>query len=421
VFAQTFVEAARRGYVSAMKVWEKRLLQLIDYELLISQALDQACANGHAVVASYLFELGVDVNAIIDKPIQSPSLVDNHPVPRHVYGGFKNEVWPRTALQASLQATLQYDWIYGISRDELTDFKDNKREFPSKQQVVIKLLLRKNANVNIVDSLGRSSLHSVALLCPVETVRMIIASGAAIDIRDKDYKTPLIYAACRELDSFTVLKELTKAEEQAKPSATRTSLTLLLDAALSVFKGGFVESESVRQVLTTGSGAVIRYLLQLQIDLQAIATGFTLLLQMASADGYFELVRLLIERNVDVKAVGYCYGTALHAAAWFGYLNCVELLVEAGTEITLTLGSFGWTPLHAAVEGWHLAIVQCLLDCGAMQLSNDSADCGLARYKGVCATLTSACRSGNVDLVKLLLLCSETKSLMPGQTEIRHT
>jgi ankyrin repeat protein len=421
VFSQTFVEAARRGYVSAMKAWEKRLLQLIDHELLMSQALDQACANGRAVVASYLIELGVDVNAIIDKPIQSPSLVDNHPVPRHVYGVTKSEVWPRTALQACLQATPQYDRIRGIPTNRPKDFRDSKREFLSKQQAVIELLLRKNANVNVVDSLGRSTLHSAALLCPVETVRMILASGAAIDIPDKDYKTPLVYAACRELDSFTVLKVLTKAEEQAKPSATQTSSTLLLDAALSVFKDGFVESESVHQVLTTGSGAVIRYLLQSQSGLQATATGFTLLLQMASADGDFELVRLLIERNVDVKAVGHCYGTALHAAARFGHLNCVELLVEAGTEIALTAGSFRWTPLHAAVEGQHLAIVQCLLDCGAMQSSNDTTDRGSARYNGDCAMLNSACRSGNVDLVKLLLSYSEPKRTMPGQTRIRRT
>jgi ankyrin repeat protein len=421
VFSQTFVEAARRGYVSAMKAWEKRFLQLIDHELLMSQALDQACANGHAVVASYLIELGVDVNAIIDKPIQSPSLVDNHPVPRHVYGVTKSEVWPRTALQACLQATPQYDRIRGIPTNRPKDFRDSKREFLSKQQAVIELLLRKNANVNVVDSLGRSTLHSAALLCPVETVRMILASGAAIDIPDKDYKTPLVYAACRELDSFTVFKVLTKAEEQAKPSATQTSSTLLLDAALSVFKDGFVESESVHQVLTTGSGAVIRYLLQSQPGLQATATGFTLLLQMASADGDFELVRLLIERNVDVKAVGHCYGTALHAAARFGHLNCVELLVEAGTEIALTAGSFRWTPLHAAVEGQHLAIMQCLLDCGAMQSSNDTTDRGSARYNGDCTMLNSACRSGNVDLVKLLLSYSEPKRTMPGQTRIRRT
>jgi ankyrin repeat protein len=421
LFAQTFVEAARRGYVSAMKAWEKQLLQSINHELLLSQALDQACANGHVVVASYLIELGVDVNAITDKPIPCPSFVDNHFMPWHIYEVTTSEVWPRTALQACLQATPQYDRICGISTKGLKNFKDNKREFLSKQQALIKLLLREHANVNVVDSLGRNTLHSAAALCPVETVCMILASGAAIDIPDKDHKTPSIYAAWRELDSFTVLKVLTGAQEEAKPPATHTSPTVLLDAALSVFKDGFVESDTVRQVLTTGSGAVIRYLLQSQTGLQATATGFTLLLQMASADGDFEFVRLLIDRNVDFKAVGHYYGTALHAAARFGHLDCVKLLVEAGTEIASTAGNFRWTPLRAAVEGQHLAIVQCLLDWGAMQSSNDSIDQGSAQSNENYATLTSACRSGSVDLVKLLLAFSEPNRPMPDQTEILRT
>jgi ankyrin repeat protein len=421
VFAQTFVEAAQRGYVSALKSWERRLFQLFNYDLLMSRALDQACANGHAVVASYLIELGADVNTIIEKPMESSGPIKHRRVPRRSYGTDKIQVWPRTALQACLQATPQYDRVQGIPIYSLKEFKDRKQNFLNKQQEVIQLLLRKKADANFVDSHGRSALHYAALYCFVETVRTILESGAAVDILDKDDKTPLFYAAWRELDSFAVLKVLTKAEEQARPSATRTSPTLLLDAALSVFKNGFVESESVRQVLTTGSGAVIRYLLQSQTDLQATATGFPLLLQMASADGDFELVRLLIERIVDVKAVCHCYGTALHAAARFGHLDCVKLFVEVGTEIALTAGNFRWTPLRAAVEGQHLAIVQFLLDSGAMQSCSDFTNQGLARYSRRDSTLTSACRSGSVDLVKLLLSYSEQPTLMPGQKGIRRT
>jgi ankyrin repeat protein len=417
-----FIEAAQRGYVSAMEAWEGRLCESPHHKLALSQALDRACANGHAAVVSYLIERGVDVNTIVEEPVQPSSLADHHSVSLHSDGVTKNEVWPRTALQACLQATPQCDRIRGIWNNEFDKFKDKKRAFLSKQQAVIQLLLRKDANVNIVDSHGRNALHYAALYCPVTTVQMILASGASISLLDKDNKTPLVYAAWRELDSLTVLEALTTAERQViKPSEPRTSSVLLLDAALSVFNYGFIESESVHQVLTTGPGAVIKYLLQSQFDLQATGTGFTLLLQMASADGDIDLVRLLIERNVDLKAVAHYYGTALHTAAWFGHLDCVKLLVEAGAEIALTAGKFTWTPLRAAVQGHHLAIVQCLLDWGVMRSFDYSMDLSSAGVNDRCSTLTFACRSGNIDLVQLLLSYSEQSILMPSQPKEQRT
>lgn len=124
---------------------------------------------------------------------------------------------------------------------------------------------------------------------------------------------------------------------------------------------------------------------------------------------------MLIERNVDVKAVGYRYGIALHAAARVGHLDCVKLLVKAGTEIALTAGNFRWIPLRAAVESQRLVIVQYLLDWGATQSCSDPPDRGSAQYNENCAMLTSACCDGSVDLVRLLLSCSEPKSPMPDQ------
>jgi len=383
----------------------------------MSQALDQACANGHAVVASYLIECGVNVNTIVREPIQFLRLNDYDYIYRYIEKDAENELWPRTALQACLQATPRYDRIQGILTDIVEKFKDRKQNFLSKQQAVVELLLRENANIDVVDSRGRSALHYAALYCSANTVRTLLLCGAAIDVLDNDNRTPFFYAAWRELDSFKVLKVLTEAEEQAtKPLAPHTSSALLLDAALSVFNQGFVESDSVHQVLDTGPGAVIRYLLQSQHDIQATATGLTLLLQMAAADGDSELVTLLIERGVDAKAVDHYFGTALHAAARFGHLDCVKLLVEAGGDIASMAGAKRWTPLRNAVEGRHLATVQGLLDMGAMQSYNCSIDRGFPTD----STLSSACRSGSIDLVKMLLLYSEPNTLMPGQTRIRR-
>jgi ankyrin repeat protein len=199
------------------------------------------------VVVSYLIERGVDVNTVVEQSVQPFGLVDYHSMSLRSDGVTKNEVWPRTALQACLQATPQCDRIRGNLNNKFNKFdksKDKKRNLYSKQQAVIELLLRENTNVDVVDSHGRSALHSAAQCCPVGTVCVILANEAAVDALDKDNKTPLVYAAWRELDSMTVLEVLTKAEAQVtKPSAPRTSSTLLLDAALSMFREGFIESD----------------------------------------------------------------------------------------------------------------------------------------------------------------------------------
>jgi ankyrin repeat protein len=183
-------------------------------------------------------------------------------------------------------------------------------------EIGVKLLSREGENVNVVDSRGRSLLHYAVLCCSVVMVRAILESGAVISILDKDNTPPLLYAAWREIDSFTTFETLTKAVAQVnRPAALHTSSTQLLDGVLSVFREGFIESDSVHQAPTVGSGAVIRSLLRFQPDLKATADGFTLLAQMASAHGDTDLVQLLIQRKVEDMAVAHYYGTALHAAA----------------------------------------------------------------------------------------------------------
>jgi ankyrin repeat protein len=454
ILKRRFVKAAQGGYVSAVEAWFERLCECTEDALVLSEALDQACANGHARVVSYLIERGVDVNIMVEKPVEPASLNDGkgsspryHSMFMHrqgltmdwdkrtmhrerwslkgfeyIDGNTKTQAWPRTPLHACLQAISQRDKIKGFNNVEFEKSRDKKERFLTKQQAVIELLLRNGANVNVVDTYGRNALHYAALYCPVTMVQAILANGASTNVLDKGNKTPVFYAAWREIDSLTVLKALVKAEAQVPdPSAPHTPSPLTLDAALSVFREGFIESESIHQVLTTGPGAVVRYLLRSQLDLQATADGFTLLLQMASADGDIDLVRLLVERNVHVKAVAHYYGSALRAAAQFGHLDCVKLLVEAGSDVDLTAGKLGWTPLRSAVQGQHLAIVQYLLDVGVVQPVDYSTERVPTRSKDTCSALTFACRSGNIDLVRMLLSYSGKSSSSFDPPEKRRT
>ena len=238
-------------------------------------------------------------------------------------------------------------------------------------------------------------------------------------------KTALQCAAWREVDSLPVFQVLIEAGAEVTMTHTANGASSpVLDTALNVFTnenanarvrkkkegaGLFIESESVHEVLTTSPGAIIRWLLRSHTELQADAEGFSLLLQMAAADGDAEFVRLLIERNVDLGVEDHYFGTALHAAGRFGHLECVKVLVEAGADIGMAAGRYGNTPLRAAVEGQHVAIVRYLLDAGVDMHSIDYSTDRTTPWGPIRdSTLTTACSSGNIELVHLLL--QSTKS-----------
>ncbi|KAH7088114.1 ankyrin repeat-containing domain protein [Paraphoma chrysanthemicola] len=427
---EKFVEAAQGGHNLAIETWDQRVRKFGRYPQIVCQALDQACANSHVGMVSYLIDRGADVNTLVEKP-QEPYSLDtedqrsgdtyfrNMEIWRKRWGvlredgrddALKKQSWPRTALHACFQGIPQCDRIGGLGGGTFKSFRDTKAEFLARHGETVQLLLHNNANVNTIDPHGRSAMHYAALLCPLATVQALLDSGSHSSSTDNYGKTPLAYAAWREIDSFPVVQLLIKA------GAIVSEAKELLEAALSIFRfrGVFIESVSVHQVLTTGPGATIRWLLQSNSKLQAERQEFGLLLQMASADGDADLVRLLIERNVDIKVNSYHYGTALHAAAELGHINCLKLLVEAGADVNLPAGRSGFTPLRAAVQGQHTAVVQILLEAGADMRSFDSATGQVPlRSNFKCPMLTFACGTGNVELVQLLLLHSrETNSLL---------
>jgi ankyrin repeat protein len=82
---------------------------------------------------------------------------------------------------------------------------------------------------------------------------------------------------------------------------------------------------------------------------------------------------LLLERGADVQArarsfgvkCGYRDATLLHVAAAWGKAEMVDLLVQRRPELLNACAARRKTPLHAAAENGHLAVVERLLRHGA--------------------------------------------------------
>jgi ankyrin repeat protein len=404
-----FIRAAQYGHVSVLQVLyeQKDKVQYLDFNLV--EALDRAAAHGHRSSVEYLVQQGADLNAMADAPGAGREAFRS-------FGHFMNRSAPRSLVLevSSLRSCLQacFDPIFMrliaslyISDDKLHDFNVETSRVISKQEDILEFLMRHGASTSATDVLGRSILHWAAATCSANTVRAIVECGCSIHTCDSEGMSPLAYAATRELNSLCVFNTLLELQHANGKSKSTPNCVQLLALALEYFKaephGTFYESWSVYDVLNTSPGAVVKRLLHLEPELEAVGDGFGLLLQMVAVCGDNDFLALLVDRGVDVNNEGYHYVNALEAAARFGRLECVRLLLHAGANVNhgrkpdpheKRVHKRSCSPLHAAVLSGHLGTVSLILDAGV--------DLKLRDYSCV---LKTALSSGSAVLVQLLV------------------
>jgi len=187
-------------------------------------------------------------------------------------------------------------------------------------------------------------LHQAATTGNVDDVRRLLGSGAHLEARDADGRTPLL-AAVRERQTATALA--------------------LIDAGADVNAKDAINDSA--------------YLL-------------------AGASGQLDILRATLQHGADLRSTNRYGGTALIPAAERGHVEVVRTLIEAGVAVD-HVNNLGWTALLEAIilsDGGapHVAIVQLLIDAGA--------DVNLADADGV-TPLQHARQRGHNDTVRLLL------------------
>ncbi|KAI1331871.1 ankyrin repeat-containing domain protein [Xylariaceae sp. FL0255] len=76
-----------------------------------------------------------------------------------------------------------------------------------------------------------------------------------------------------------------------------------------------------------------------------------------------ELVKMLLDAGADINAVGGTYGTALHAACYSGNIEATKILLERGADPRIVGGKYGST-LKAAIESRKFEIIALLIEHG---------------------------------------------------------
>ena len=425
----TVIEVSANGFLDVLVPLIDRIRPPYSFERILSQCLQVAAKYSHDEVVEYLIGKGADVNTITN--FGEDSFDDRDQASKDKYGS--------TLKMSALQAAL-----IGFTRSDGKKTYDNKQAPVSSQNRTIKLLLEKGADPNGKNCYERYPLDIAAEYCTVDIVQELISSGADAEAVTSQHCTALQAAARREKHGLSIIKALLGANLSLPSSYSCKAAAL--NEALSFLDGStetFMYSSSVAEVLNTGPGAVVKFLLANLPEESALDSRYCFLAQMACMVGDIECIDLLLQRGMDVNFSGYYYGTALQAASRIGNIEIVERLLKAGAKIDILQGVHG-TPLRAAVIQGHEDLVRMLIAHGAdvnlrysdysgsiLHLALESGkseifklllDAGAdmnIRTKDKQHVLTEACKHGDATLVELLLASGVDVSVSGTKSENR--
>jgi ankyrin repeat protein len=205
---------------------------------------------------------------------------------------------------------------------------------------VVKLLLKKEADVNAPDLSGGTPLHQASKNGHVEVIKLLLKKEADVNALNCLGSTPLHRASGNR--HVEVVKLLLDKEADVN-AANKEGLTPLHQAS----ENGHVE--------------VIKLLLDKEADVNAANNEGSTPLTIASGNGHVEIVKLLLDKEANVNAANNEGLTPLHVASEFGNDEVVKLLLGVGKVKADLKDIRGQTPLLHATERGHEAIVKLLL------------------------------------------------------------
>jgi len=305
----------------------------------------------------------------------------------------------------------------------------------SKQLPCAFSLLDKKIDVNLQDKKGRTALmRAIELGADAEAIKRLLKARATLDIKSKDGRTALGFAAAAGHEDALSLLAAQGADLNARDSIGRTILMLsavggnVASVQMLLNRGGDVgltdeQGESaIVHAARGGKMEVLELLLAFknepyQIRLACIAAAeagsqktLDRLLQAKTSDlerpvrlalcligackfGRLGVVKSLLALDADPNSVHPEQGGALFDACANGHAKVVDVLIQAGANTNLQ-DALGRTPMNAVAEAGNPAVMKMLLDHDA------DPDHPGQRNR---TPLIASCAFGSLESVELLL------------------
>lgn len=205
---------------------------------------------------------------------------------------------------------------------------------------LLKLLIRKGANLEAVDNLGKTALIIVAQYGQALLAAPLIEAGADIHHRDNSSNDALAYAylgkhrwIISKLEAAGASRENSQDARliEAADSGNLAEVVRLIEAGSDVNVCTSNGYSPLQRACMQGHIAVVEYLIQAGSDINYKGAGFTPLIE-ASYRGHFEVVKLLVEAGADIHSTAFNKLTAFDYAKSAGHKNVVDYLRRSGRQ-----------------------------------------------------------------------------------------
>ena len=270
-------------------------------------------------------------------------------------------------------------------------------------------LLKYSPDVNICDKNQVSPLYAATDFRAAEVVHRLLELGAKSDIPDRNGLTPIQMACQRGYDE--ILKLMVEADPHVLESQTVTVEDLIFSAigtnssTLQVLLQAGVNPNvrhptnqltPLHKVCCRGDVAMLQQLISSGAD-PKLQSPIGTALHAAVLVGQYQCAKLLLEFGVDPNATaGQEKATPLILAAESDHssVKMIKLLIDYKADLNAALKTNGYTAMHKASSGNHVAVAQLLIDKGA--------DINRASNDGF-VPLHMAVSSGSKEVVEVLL------------------